>query len=92
MAVRTMTQGKLEVLQFIEDFYAAHGYSPTLREILEGIGHGSTSSIAYAMESLAEDGFLTKGVEGQARTQVPTWKPKPAIGSPTDEDDLYDYP
>lgn len=88
---RIMTPFKFQVLTFIENFYTKNRYSPTYREIIKGVGRGSTSQVAWAMESLAKDGFLTEGVEGQARTQVPTFKQKPELYETTEDEDDEEY-
>ena len=82
---RRLTEFKARVLDYIEDFYKQNKYPPSLREVGEHVGSDSTSSIKYAMEMLAEDGYLTKGVEGQARTMVPTYKERVAINESTEE-------
>lgn len=84
---RSMTQFKIAVLEFIEDYYIKNLFSPSLREIIEGVGHGSTSSVSYCLDSLTTDGFLTEGIEGQARTRIPTFKPRHAEPQVPD----YDY-
>lgn len=72
---RTLTPYTMTVLDCVEEFYTSNGYPPTLREIgtLMG-GNAATSAIRYAIETLVQEGFMTEGVEGQARTQVPTFK------------------
>ena len=72
---RQITPYTMTVLDCIESFYTQNGYPPTMREIsaLMG-GSASTSAIRYAMDTLAQEGFLTVGVDGQSRTQVPTFK------------------
>lgn len=74
MLGRSLTPFTMTVLDCIEEFYKSKGYSPTYREISDLMGGGSTSAISYAMDTLVERGFLTEGVPGQSRTQVPTYK------------------
>ena len=47
-----------KIYDFIVDFGLANGYLPTYREIGEGVGLKSTSSIAYYMVKLAGDGRI----------------------------------
>ena len=53
------------IKKFIEDFYDAKGYSPTVREIAEGVGSSKTNVARYLSE-MAENGkrfyneFLTE--------------------------------
>ena len=49
---RTMT------LEFIKNYIADHGRSPTYAEIAGGIGCKSTCSAAYWVSKLAEDGLI----------------------------------
>jgi len=81
--IRSMTPYKLAVLAYIEDYYTANRFPPSLREICAGINSNSTSSVSYAMEMLAEDGYLVIGIEGASRTTVPTFKNKVGVHEPT---------
>ena len=47
-----------KVYDFIVDFALANGYLPTYREIGEGVGLKSTSSIAYYMTKLTVGGRI----------------------------------
>lgn len=78
---RELTPFTLAVLDSIESFYLKNKYPPTLREIAYIMDAGSTSSIRYAMNTLSQEGYLTENVGGQARTQVPTFKPRPTASN-----------
>lgn len=41
---------------FVRDFIADHGYSPSYREIADGVGLRSTSTVLYHLDVLAKDG------------------------------------
>ena len=47
------------IKKFIEDFYDAKGYSPTVREIAEGVGSSKTNVARYLSE-MAENGMLIR--------------------------------
>ena len=55
------------VLVFIKGCIAPAGYSPSFREIREGVGLTSISVASYHIDRLAEQGYITR-VKGQART------------------------
>ena len=44
------------VLNFINEYNAEYGYSPTVREICEKLNIKSTASAYYYMEKLKEEG------------------------------------
>lgn len=63
-----------EVMHFIELYYAQHGISPNIREIVAGTEYTSTSAVWYILQQLKEEGRLTIPVETtSARAFVPTW-------------------
>lgn len=54
------TRKQRQMLQFIEDFIARHGYSPSYREIMRGMGYGSVSTVAKHIDNLIVRGHLDK--------------------------------
>lgn len=54
------TKKQKELLSFIEDFIAAHGYSPSYREIMQGTGHTSVATVSLHVNSLIKRGHLAK--------------------------------
>ena len=48
------------VLNFINEYNAEYGYSPTVREICEKLNIKSTASAYYYMEKLKEEGYISK--------------------------------
>lgn len=56
-----------EILEWIELFIETKGYSPSYREIMEGVGLSSVSQVAWYIDELVEEGKLQKEA-GQART------------------------
>ena len=49
---------RLDILRFIGDFIDAHGYSPSIREIMTGCGYNSTSSVAHHLSVLHDLGKI----------------------------------
>ncbi len=54
------------VLDFLVQFQAKHGYAPTLREIATATGHKSVSTIYVLIRSLVDKGYVQK-VDGNSR-------------------------
>lgn len=55
-----------ELLEYLAQFQAQHGYSPTLAELAKATGHRSKSTIHALIRSLVEKGYVQK-VEGNTR-------------------------
>jgi SOS-response transcriptional repressor LexA len=54
------TKKQKELLSYIEDFIAEHGYSPSYREIMAGTGHTSVATVSLHVNNLIERGHLKK--------------------------------
>lgn len=54
------TKKQKELLTFIEDFIAEHGYSPSYREIMAGTQHNSVATVALHVNNLIKRGHLAK--------------------------------
>ena len=61
------TKKQTLLLDFIRDFTAAHGYSPSYREIREGMNLRSISAVAEHVDNCIERGYLKK-TPGAARS------------------------
>lgn len=59
MSVRP-TKKQQELLQFIEQFIATHGYGPSYREIMRGCNYNSVATVAVHVNNLINRGHLTK--------------------------------
>jgi SOS-response transcriptional repressor LexA len=59
MSVRP-TKKQQELLNYIEQFVAEHGYGPSYREIMRGCGYNSVATVALHVNSLITRGHLTK--------------------------------
>ncbi|MCD6056484.1 MAG: LexA binding domain [Thermomicrobiales bacterium] len=56
-----------EIQRFVQSFIDAHGYSPSVREIAEGIGMKSPGSIQAMLQQMIRLGLLT-GAREKSRT------------------------
>lgn len=54
------TKKQRELLTYIENFIAEHGYSPSYREIMSGLGYTSVATVALHVNSLLSRGHLKK--------------------------------
>lgn len=56
-----------EILEFLAQFQAQHGYSPTLREMADATGHKAVSTVHSLLRALVDKGYVQK-VDGNIRT------------------------
>lgn len=54
------TKKQREILGFIEGFIGEHGYSPSYREIMQGLNYNSVATVALHVTSLIKRGHLRK--------------------------------
>jgi len=54
------TKKQKELLEFIENFITAHGYSPSYREIMKGLNYTSVATVALHVNNLIARGHLAK--------------------------------
>lgn len=54
------TKKQKELLEFIENFIAERGYSPSYREIMNGLKYTSVATVALHVNSLIKRGHLVK--------------------------------
>src|SRR6201995_3206304 len=54
------TKKQKELLGFIETFIGEHGYSPSYREIMNGLNYNSVATVALHVNSLIKRGHLVK--------------------------------
>ncbi len=65
------TKKQKELLDFIESFIAENGYSPSYREIMNGLNYTSVATVALHVGNLVKRGHLIKR-ENSARSLEPT--------------------
>jgi repressor LexA len=63
---RGLTQRQAEVLEFLKDYIAMHGYPPTLREVGDNFGMASTRASSDHLKALERKGHI-RIQEGIAR-------------------------
>lgn len=49
-----------QIIAFVRRFIAEHGYPPTVREIMVGVGLRSTSAVSYRLTRLEERGHIER--------------------------------
>jgi SOS-response transcriptional repressor LexA len=54
------TKKQRELLNFVEDFIESHGYSPSYREIMEGLNYTSVATVSLHINNLIIRGYLAK--------------------------------
>lgn len=54
------TKKQRELLSFIEQFIGEHGYSPSFREIMNGLHYNSVATVALHVNNLIKRGHLRK--------------------------------
>jgi SOS-response transcriptional repressor LexA len=54
------TKKQREVLTYVQEFIAEHGYSPSYREVMKAKGYTSVASVALHINSLIKRGHLRK--------------------------------
>ncbi|HVX48134.1 MAG TPA: hypothetical protein VHA05_02140 [Candidatus Saccharimonadales bacterium] len=54
------TKKQKELLSFIEKFISEHGYSPSYREIKDGLEYSSVATVAVHVNNLIKRGHLNK--------------------------------
>ncbi len=76
-----MTNKQERLLNFILDFHKKHGYSPSIREMAQGMGVSSPSTIKAMLDRLETKGMLKKS-SGRARSLTPVLKEDEDKGIP----------
>lgn len=65
-----------KILKFIVDYITFHGYSPSVREICDGVSIHSSSNVHYHLKNMLESGMIeTDANSGTPRAiRVPGYK------------------
>ncbi len=64
------TKKQKELLEFIQSFIGVHGYSPSYREIMNGLNYNSVATVALHISNLVKRGHLIKR-DNSARSLEP---------------------
>ena len=73
------TKKQKELLTFIENFINEHGYSPSYREIMNGLNYTSVATVALHVNNLIKRGHLRKRENSARSLEVVTSKDEPKI-------------
>ena len=60
MNSKKISRKQQEILQFIKDSILSRGFPPAVREICDGVGLKSTSSVHAHLESLEKNGYIRR--------------------------------
>jgi repressor LexA len=60
MAKERSSRSQRELLNFVDNFIQGHGYGPSYREIMRGLGYKSVSTVAVHIDGLLSRGYLKK--------------------------------
>lgn len=83
-----MTRKQQEIYDFIAAFITEHSYPPSVREICDGVGLRSPSTVHFHLQNMEEKGFLAKDGKARALTLVQT--AEKAAAAPAEP--VYDEP
>ncbi len=76
-----LTKKQRKTLDFIITFIEQKGYSPSYREIANGLKLSSVATVAQHVDTLVEKGFLEKG-NNSARSLIPVEEVQASINEP----------
>ncbi len=71
------TKKQREILDFIQQFIGEHGYSPSYREIMNGLQYTSVATVSLHVNSLIRRGHLRKRDRSARSLEVVTNTDKP---------------
>lgn len=84
------TKKQRDILMYIEAFIAEHGYSPSYREIMNGLDYTSVATVSLHVNSLIRRGHLHKRDRSARSLEVvtpsPPGVPTATSDSPPDKD------
>lgn len=80
MLRKPLTKKQKRTLDFVSSFIEQHGYSPSYREIANGLKLNSVATVAQHIDSLVTKGLLTKG-NNSARSLMPVGEVESAVFS-----------
>ena len=75
------TKKQKELLAFVDAFIKEHGYGPSYREVMSGMGYKSVSTVAVHIDGLIERGYLRKRDNSARSLEVISTNYKAGSGS-----------
>jgi len=83
------TKKQQELLEFVDSFIREHGYGPSYREVMKGLGYKSVSTVATHIDGLISKGYLHRRDNSPRSLEVVTLardsKPEPIMSAVVDE-------
>lgn len=64
---KIVTENDMTLFNFIKEYVEEHGYAPSIREMMEGLGYASTSTIHGKLTRLYTLGLIETDYEGSPR-------------------------
>lgn len=83
MPTERSTKRQKELLLFVDTFIKLHGYGPSYREIMNGLGYKSVSTVAIHIDGLITKGYLRKRDNSARSLEVVSSEYKPGEGVAT---------
>jgi repressor LexA len=85
------TKKQRELLTFIEQFIAEHGYSPSYREIMSGLEYTSVATVALHVNNLVRRGHLRKREHSARSLEVtaPVMEPGIPVNTVTPKEEKW---
>ena len=74
------TKKQQELLSFVDGFIKQHGYGPSYREVMNGLGYKSVSTVAVHIDGLISKGYLHKRDNSARSLEVVSSDYKPGVG------------
>ncbi len=74
------TKRQQELLLFVDGFIKEHGYGPSYREVMNGLGYKSVSTVAVHIDGLISKGYLRKRDNSARSLEVVSSDYKPGSG------------
>ena len=85
-----MTRKQQEIYDYIAEYIAQHSYPPSVREICDGVGLRSPSTVHFHLQNMEEKGFLAKDGKARALTLAQTGEVPAA--TPVERAPVYEEP
>ena len=85
-----MTRKQQEIYDYIAEYIAQHSYPPSVREICDGVGLRSPSTVHFHLQNMEEKGFLAK--DGKARALTLAQKGDAPAAAPVERAPVYEEP